>query len=74
MFVKKGKEIHINDLSKHEVKTAYAGLTGNKGSVAIRFDYLDTSFMFMNCHLAPHDNSHFERMENLRKNINENLN
>ena len=58
MFVKKGREMSINNLSKHEVKTAFAGLTGNKGSVAIRFDYQDTSFMFMNVHLAPHDPSH----------------
>ena len=64
----------IKDMCKHEVKTANGGLTGNKGSVALRFDLKDTSFMFMNCHLAPHDNSHMERMENLRKTISENFN
>lgn len=74
MFVKRGVEVDINDMCKHEVKTANGGLTGNKGSVALRFDLKDTSFMFMNCHLAPHDNSHMERMENLRKNISENFN
>ena len=74
MFVKKEVEMDINDMCKHEVKTANGGLTGNKGSVALRFDLKDTSFMFMNCHLAPHDNSHMERMENLRKNISENFN
>lgn len=74
MFVKKNIEMELNDMCKHEVKTGYGGLTGNKGSVALRFDLKDTSFMFMNCHLAAHDNAHMERMENLRKNISENFN
>lgn len=74
MFVKKEVEVEVNDMCKHEVKTGFGGLTGNKGAVALRFDLKDTSFMFMNCHLAPHDHSHMERMENLRKNISESFN
>lgn len=32
--------------------TFVAGLSGNKGGVAIRFDYFDTSFCFVCAHLA----------------------
>ena len=74
MFVRKEEEKYINHMSKNHVMTGTLNLTGNKGSVAIRFDLKDTSFMFMNCHLAAHDNNHMTRMENLRKNICENFN
>jgi phosphatidylinositol-3,4,5-trisphosphate 5-phosphatase 2 len=35
-----------------KVKTGLGGSGGNKGSVAIRFSFDDTTFGFMNCHLA----------------------
>ncbi|KAG8943697.1 inositol polyphosphate 5-phosphatase, partial [Tulasnella sp. 408] len=33
-------------------KTGLGGMAGNKGAVAIRFDYHDTSFCFLTAHLA----------------------
>lgn len=35
-----------------KVKTGFGGNSGNKGSVAIRFNFDDSSLSFINCHLA----------------------
>jgi len=35
-----------------KVKTGVKGMAANKGAVALRFNFDDTSFMFMNCHLT----------------------
>lgn len=35
-----------------KIKTGTKGITANKGAVAIRFNFEDTSFMFMNTHLT----------------------
>ena len=45
-------------------------MTANKGSVAIRFNYEDTSFMFMNCHLTSGQNKVKERMADTKQNYN----
>lgn len=42
----------VSNIKSCKVKTGFAGKSGNKGSVAIRFSIDDTSFMFINCHLA----------------------
>ena len=39
-----------------KIKTGTKGLTANKGSVALRFNFEDTSFMFLNCHLVSGQN------------------
>jgi|LauGreDrversion4_2_1035121.scaffolds.fasta_scaffold1024914_1 hypothetical protein len=35
-----------------KIKIGAGGISANKGSTSIRFNYADTSFMFLNCHLA----------------------
>lgn len=42
----------VSNTGTAKVKTGTKGMTANKGSVAIRFDIDDTSFMFLNCHLT----------------------
>ncbi|KAI8899699.1 Endonuclease/exonuclease/phosphatase [Globomyces pollinis-pini] len=44
----------IRDCSTSQVKTGLKGLHGNKGAIATRFLIGDSSFCFVNCHLAAH--------------------
>lgn len=40
------------DVSTSIVKAGFANSTGNKGAVMVRFQLQDTSFVFINNHLA----------------------
>ncbi len=49
------RDIHkdrINQIRTSKVKTGFGGQSGNKGSVAIRFNFDQSSFAFINCHLS----------------------
>lgn len=43
---------YITKLEIGTKKTGLGGLTGNKGGIAVRFDYHDTSFVFITAHFA----------------------
>ena len=45
-------EKSFSGLKTVKVKTGTKGMTANKGSVALKFNYHDSSFMFMNTHLT----------------------
>lgn len=51
-FVKSDKAKHIKRVEGATKKTGFGGMTGNKGAVAIRFEYGSTSFCFVNTHLS----------------------
>ncbi|AET40168.1 uncharacterized protein Ecym_5414 [Eremothecium cymbalariae DBVPG len=51
-FVKSKNVQHIKRVEGGSKKTGFGGITGNKGAVAIRFEYGNTTFCFINCHLA----------------------
>jgi hypothetical protein len=51
MFAKDDHKEKISYLRKVKVKTGFSGMTGNKGSVSLRFNFEDTSFAFLNSHL-----------------------
>ncbi|SMN18940.1 similar to Saccharomyces cerevisiae YOR109W INP53 Polyphosphatidylinositol phosphatase, dephosphorylates multiple phosphatidylinositols [Maudiozyma saulgeensis] len=51
-FVKSDKASHIKRVEGATKKTGFGGMTGNKGAVAIRFEYDSTSFCFINTHLS----------------------
>lgn len=71
MFAKFELKDQIKFLRKCKVKTGFSGMTGNKGSVAIRFNYEDTSFAFVNVHLESGQKQTAERLENVRQIYNE---
>ncbi|OWB61676.1 phosphatidylinositol phosphate phosphatase activity protein [[Candida] boidinii] len=52
LFVDSSKMGKITQVEGKTKKTGLGGMTANKGSVSIRFDYGITSFCFVNSHLA----------------------
>jgi hypothetical protein len=52
LFVRDDSINSIKRMHTAKVKTGTSGMTANKGSTAIRFNYDDSSFMFLNCHLS----------------------
>lgn len=52
LFVKDECKHKISAIRTSKVKTGLGGSSGNKGSVAIRFNYNHSSFAFINCHLT----------------------
>lgn len=51
-FVKADKANNVKQVEGATKKTGFGGMAGNKGAVAIRFKYQDTSFCFVNMHLS----------------------
>ncbi|WFC93797.1 hypothetical protein MBRA1_000420 [Malassezia brasiliensis] len=52
VFVKTNLREHTRDEMSYQVKTGLGGHYGNKGALVSRFLVYDTSFCFINCHLA----------------------
>jgi synaptojanin len=52
IFVRSSIKEKITRVNYDLVKLGTMGTTGNKGAVAIRFNFYDSSFVFTNCHLA----------------------
>jgi len=55
LFAKKKVLNRIRDFYVCKVKAGMGGFAKNKGSVALRFKFDETSFAFLNCHLASGD-------------------
>jgi hypothetical protein len=52
LFVRDDSINSVKKMCTSKVKTGAGGMAANKGSTSIRFNYEDTSLMFLNCHLT----------------------
>ena len=68
LFARTDSLASFKSLKAVKNKTGTKGMTANKGSVAIRFNFDDTSFMFMNCHLTSGQSKVKERFADTRQN------
>jgi len=52
LIAKSEVQTRIFDVAMSSIKTPMGNKTGNKGAVMVRFGFEDSSFVFLNCHLA----------------------
>ena len=67
LFAKDEIKHRLSYLRTSKVKTGLGGQGGNKGSVAVRFSFDDSTFGFMNCHLASGQSETKERLSDLKQ-------
>ncbi|KAG6215030.1 hypothetical protein E4U50_008012 [Claviceps purpurea] len=61
IFVKTSRLKHIKNVEGSVKKTGLSNMAGNKGAVAIRFDYANTHICFVTAHLAAGFSNYEER-------------
>jgi phosphatidylinositol-bisphosphatase len=59
------------DIRTAQVATGFANIVGNKGGTQLALSVGRTSFLFVNCHLAAHQDKMKERTENMRRILHE---
>jgi hypothetical protein len=66
LFVREDHFKSIKRMHTVKVKSGVAGLAANKGSTSLRFNYEDTGFMFLNCHLTSGQKKYQERLDDVK--------
>ena len=66
IFVKENMLANISDIKSSSTGVGLMGMMGNKGGVAIRFTYFDTSICFVNSHLSAHKEYELRRNQDYR--------
>ncbi len=67
LFARDEIKYRFSGIRTSKVKTGLAGSSGNKGAVAIRFNFDDSSFACINCHLTSGQNEVAERLEDMNE-------
>jgi len=62
MFIKEELKLRLRMIRKFKVQTGFSGIAGNKGAVALRFNFDDSAFAFINCHLESGQNAQPQRL------------
>lgn len=65
VFVKRPLLCYLRDIETASLKTGFGGLLGNKGAVCVRMCIGNLSVCFTNCHLVPHIENNYRRVEEL---------
>ncbi|CAE6528242.1 unnamed protein product [Rhizoctonia solani] len=65
IFVRNSERISVTDAAITTIKRGMKGRYGNKGAIIARFTLDDTSFCFLNCHLAAGQKHTRERNQDL---------
>jgi hypothetical protein len=65
VYVKENIKDNFKNIETLITKTGAMGTLGNKGNLAIRFNYWDTSFVAVNCHLCAHVEKNDQRISEL---------
>jgi len=66
-FVRRSLAPHVHHIEHDYVATGLGDVVGNKGGVALGFDIENTSFLFINAHLAAHQNAVKQRNADYHK-------